>query len=404
MTKSVAFIMANVVLWGLAFFPHARPGLAGLTKKHVFFTSSQLTLSVVSFESKEVEHLLLKAFALPRRLQSFGFSVRGWALQIPDWLFLLPDPRRMGHINILIREEVADEFISRPLEDAYQDSFGAIRNLLGDFEAKTHHRPLLLLIPTKIFANQLHPAWTQARLQDQEVFEIESHSVQRSPGEAQAEMESRLSHSGEKLISLLNLYDQVRDEIYPLYSFGESHWSHELSEKAAAHLLAELVRTKTIDQKCYDQEALARKPAAGNETFFGDLAVVIGLDRASPLGRAVETQTKAGRFNGRPEEKLGVESAVCPDLFYLGTSYGNVHAGTGSITDVIAALYHGRIFNHSISGLGPLTAMQKFEPAVLAKPSPLPPIVIWEMPFRYIKDIGLKEGHAFYPVQRHRKN
>ena len=82
----------------------------------------------------------------------------------------------------------------------------------------------------------------------------------------------------------------------------------------------------------------------------------------------------------------------CPNLYYIGTSYGTYSPHGGGISDMLQFLYRGKVTNVSISAVGPLLPIQKALTLQLSRGS----VVIWEIPFRYVKRLLIQHGEVVF--------
>lgn len=355
---------------------------------HTLFNTGSKVISVPGISSRNADDWIFRNTWAAHTLRALGYAIRTSAGQVPGWLLLSDSVWKKDKVQILIREELVDEYDSPPLRATYDRNLKRYAVEAHKLENRFAVRMAFLFVPTKIFANRIHMPLHDALLSHRRMFEINSDTRLVGSDVNQRAVEAEIVSEGVPNISLLDTYKRLQggDPTSQLYSNGDSHWSRRTVLAIGRSIAEQVVSAMKLPASCLNAEQSIQDLMRGvpTEEHMGDLFNYIQVDPAfSPLARKFSF-TDIGDFSALPAYKSGLatKSAGCPDVIFAGSSYGASHVGEGDVAQSIGLHYRGNVINRSVAGKGPFGPIRELKDI---RPGS---IVIWEFPFRSMKDGG----------------
>ena len=314
-------------------------------------------------------------------LRNWGYRLRLKLGLISDWLLVVEDPKQSGFKQILLREEIAEEFINPAMFEFRRRRLDQMIETARRLEKNYNTEVAVLIVPTKIAANQIETDFKDINSPAFEMFGDQSGLKKIGGFETQRQIESYLGERNVRILSPLKRYESEQLQKIPLYPRGESHWDQKLMVSVAKWIVSELKGQNLIEEGCVDQ-AQKIKPF-GTKGYFGDLFGILGLepndDSSKEYKTEVEEYTLGEKSKGQPN---------CRNIILAGTSYGEIKYQGHDLTDLIGALYKGNVVNRSRSSETPVNVLKRLEEDFpKAKDEKGKSLILWEAPLRRIKDI-----------------
>jgi hypothetical protein len=374
--KVMAFSILPIAIWISAWVGMPRANLASAISAHRLFSSKVGEISAPGFSQSLVNAKLIQNSYLLKAVGDFGYQIRFAFGMYPSWLEIVPDPFRADRKHIIVREEVDVEFSNDLILKSLLASESETLEIVKKFALNKGIEPMVFVVPTKISVNRLKVEPEQALGRDRGRFRIDSSSTKWVGGLANlAESERRMAASGIKILSGIEAVRWLQVGSMPVYPYGESHWSAEMILALAPTLARQIAQKNPELKHCFDLDFTYQVIDESPKKFYGDMLT-------SSLGWSVDLDISQYFRNdyktyGPVRQKLARE-ASCPELFYVGSSYGTFEISGLNIVGVLANIYRGNVTNRSLGGLGPKGPLEVFEQTVIPKNS----LVIWEFTFR----------------------
>ncbi len=372
--KRLVLLGLFVTLW-IAVLVTATPfDWRSTVRKHPFISTETFKFATPGFVPAEFDDQFKQASSALKVATEAGYALRLAFNLIPTWLLHV---QASDKDQLVVREEVSDEFASQRQKELIEKIAQRIAERAQSFQAKSQTKIALMFVPTKIAANQLVVASSEARATDAYRFELKSESPRVGSLANQAVLEESLQSKGLKLISVVANYRHLQQTETLLYPAGESHWDGIVLKEIGPTVIRDLVSRTLVPAKCGLASGPKLQPLEGTRPYFGDLFEALGWRPNFPAARRFESQIKIF-------DKASVQSRrdkSCPTLVIAGTSYGASALSGIQLADALQNHYLGNVIDKSVPGREPDSSLEEIERAGL----PPNTVVLWEFPFRYAK-------------------
>ncbi len=344
---------------------------------HRFLHIAGVSYSAPGILPAVADEKVIEASDITRWLRNWGYEFRATIGMYPPWGFIVPDPFEAGARQVVLREEVGEEFEGRATGEIHSEAAERIASHAREFDGKKNVKTVVLAVPTKIAANQIVVRHGDGVLGDADRLGISELSERVGALHLQRKFERRLSELNVPFISPVALYRDIQSRLGLLYPRGESHWSPVVVVEVAQLVVRELSRQGFFQALCMrDGDRFISK---GKIHFLGDLYRGV-------LGRTEELQA-TNPFNSVIDKIVAAAAAEdansgCPLITVIGSSYSVVELGGLDFINALRALYRGRVVSRSQPGVDPHVQLANASSEVEEGG-----IVLWEFPFRLVKRI-----------------
>jgi SGNH hydrolase-like domain, acetyltransferase AlgX len=378
--KVVVFSIVPIAIWIAALVGMPRANLASTMTEHRLFSSQLGKINSQGFSQNLVNTKLIQSSYLLKAVGDFGYQVRFAFGMYPTWLEIVSDPFNSERMHIIVREEVDVEFTNHLIQESLRQSEAKIVARVKSFAEAKSIEPMVFMVPTKISANRLKVQPEQSLGRDRERYQLYSGKASWVGGLANlSESERQLRAAGVKTLSGVEAVRSLQGEASPVYPYGESHWSPEMILKLAPLMIQQIVNLHPELERCVDRTLKFEKAEELSKKYYGDLLT-------SSLGWSVDLDISQFFRNEyatyKPVQSKAAIDTTCPELFYVGSSYGTFSVFDLNYVGVLANYYRGKVTNKSVAGQGPMEPLAIVERLDIPKSS----LVVWEFTYRTLND------------------
>lgn len=372
--KRFALPLLFCIFLVLAFFRASLPSFCGAVQEHNLFQTKKRVWKLPGLSPRRTNDLLAEHSPFLTIVVEAAYSLRLSVGMIPAWIDSIRDPVDPNFMQLVVRDEIADEFTDQSMEARMHLGSQSIVNTYREFTKVTGRRLALVMVPTKVASNGLQFAPSRASPADAAHFGNLKKSELVGAFKKQLKVESELEQANVNFISLIAPYRELQKRGVQIYPRSETHWTADVKLIAAQKIIERLRDLRFFSVSCIVKGPLP-SPVETN-TYWGDL--FNGLGWQERFSSSKKFATEVNIFRIAPTEKFARE---CPPLMIAGSSYSVNNIGGLTFADALKTQYLGKVENRSEGSKAlaeTLRALQKTE-------LPANAIVLWEFPFRYLK-------------------